>query len=504
MPLKYALSVATAGLLILAFPSFGLAFLAPFALAPLLFAAADEPRPLRRFALGYAAGIVFWAGTCYWIQYVLQHHAGMSTWLSWAGFAGFCLYKALQFGVFSWLAGPVMTTEWAILGVPALWVALERTNSWFGFTWLSLGNAGIDMGIPMRLAPYTGVWGLSFVFATLGTAVALAALRRPRREFIPAAALGLMLLLPALPPPQRGSERAVLVQPAISETADWTPEWIEAQHQRLLALSMRESLKDPERRPALIVWPEVPAPIYYAGDPKVRQEINQLAGSTGAYVIVNTAPRNSRDLPLNSALLVGPDGRPLGRYDKMNLVPFGEFVPWPFGALVNKISTEAGDFAAGTSQNVLPAGRHRIGVFVCYESVFADFVRGFAAKGAEVFVNISNDGWYGATAARDQHLAIVRMRAAENRRWILRATNDGITSTIDPGGRAWRHLPSFVAGAAETGFSWISGLTFYSKYGDWFVWLCVAVFAGVWIGGRAPVRGWLVPAKARRSVTRGG
>jgi len=159
------------------------------------------------------------------------------------------------------------------------------------------------------------------------------------------------------------------------------------------------------------------------------------------------------------------------------LVPFGEFVPWPFKTLVEKVSSEAGDFAAGRAQSTLPMGDHRIGAFVCYESVFPDFVRRFAAGGAELFVNISNDGWYGRSAARYQHLKIVRMRAAENRRWILRATNDGVTAAIDPAGRARVLLPSYTVGAAETGYSWIRPTTFYSRHGDWFVWLAAAVAA---------------------------
>ena len=123
---------------------------------------------------------------------------------------------------------------------------------------------------------------------------------------------------------------------------------------------------------------------------------------------------------------------PVSRYDKVNLVPFGEFVPWPFG-FANKISTEVGDFAPGQRVVVSPVGDHKIGTFICYESVFPNFVRKFAADGAEVLFNISNDGWFGKSAAREQHLSMVRMRAAENRRWILRSTNDGITATIDPG-----------------------------------------------------------------------
>lgn len=488
--LKYALAFATAGLLALPAAGVNLAFLATVALAPLLYAVAREPRGWRRFALGYAAGIAFWAGACYWIHFVLEQHAGMSGFMAWLGFAGFLLYKSLQLGAFAWLAGPVMRTRWAVLAAPALWVAIERTHAWSGFSWFLLGNAGIDMQVPMRLAPVTGVWGLSFVFAATAAALALVALRRPRRELIPLAALPVVLLLPGLPAPARGTETAVLVQPDISESADWTPQWIEQQHEKLLRLSAEAALRQPGRTPALIVWPEAPAPIYYAEDARLREQINRLARETGAYVVINTVPRTAAGEVLNSALIVGPEGKPLGQYSKMNLVPFGEFVPWPFRALVSKISTEAGDFAPGTQQSLLPAGAHSIGAFVCYESVLPGFVRRFADKGAEVFVNISNDGWFGRSPAREQHLAIVRMRAAENRRWILRATNNGITATVDPAGRVWRHLPPFTPAAAETGFSWVSGTTFYSRHGDWLVWLCA-------FGAAAAVAaGWRRPAAA--------
>jgi len=156
-------------------------------------------------------------------------------------------------------------------------------------------------------------------------------------------------------------------------------------------------------------------------------------------------------------------------------VPFGEFVPWPFSGLVDKISTEAGDFATGKQVVVSPVGDHKIGVFICYESVFPNFVRKFAANGAEALFNISNDGWFGKSAARQQHLMIVRMRAAENRRWILRSTNDGITGTIDSAGRLRGTLPLFTQATSYTGFSYISEQTFYTRHGDWLPLVCGVV-----------------------------
>jgi len=158
----------------------------------------------------------------------------------------------------------------------------------------------------------------------------------------------------------------------------------------------------------------------------------------------------------------------------VNLVPFGEYVPWPFG-FANKISTEVGDFTAGKRVVVSPVGDHLLGTFICYESVFPNFVRKFVAGGAEVLINISNDGWFGKSAAREQHLSMVRMRAAENRRWILRSTNNGITATIDSAGRIRGALPQFVEATSYTGFSYVADRTLYTRWGDWFPLLCAMV-----------------------------
>jgi apolipoprotein N-acyltransferase len=175
---------------------------------------------------------------------------------------------------------------------------------------------------------------------------------------------------------------------------------------------------------------------------------------------------------------VAPSGEAVGRYDKVHLVPFGEFVPWPFG-FAKKISTEVGDFQPGDKVVVLPAGGHKIGTFICYESVFPSFVRQFAADGAELLINVSNDSWFDKSAARLQHLEIVRMRAAENRRWLLRSTNDGVTGTIDPAGRLLGTLPNYMESASRTGYSYIKETTFYTSHGDWFPAVCAVLGCGV-------------------------
>jgi len=345
------------------------------------------------------------------------------------------------------------------------------THGSLGFAWLALGNAGIDMGIPMRLAPYAGVYGLSFVFALMAAVLAMAVMRRPRVELLWLAPILLLVLLPPLPPPERGRETALLLQPKISETEQWTPASIETMKRRQVMLSLRGALSESGQPPSIIVWPEVPAPLYYFEDPVLRGMVNNLARAANAYVLLGIVAHTPRGAPLNSAVLVSPEGLPLNRYDKVNLVPFGEFVPWPFG-FANKISTEIGDFAAGNRVVVSPVGVHKIGTFICYESVFPSFVRKFAAGGAEVLFNISNDGWFGKSAAREQHLSMVRMRAAENRRWILRSTNDGITATIDSAGRLRGTLPLYTEATSYTGFNYVNSQTVYTRFGDWFPLLC--------------------------------
>ena len=477
------LAAASGVLLVLAFPPLDASWLAPLSLAPLLVALDREPRPGKRFLLGYIAGVIFWAGACYWIHYPLAVHGSLAPAAAWAAVALLALIKGLHTGLFGLLAGALLSNRWAVLAIPALWVAIERTHGPLGFAWLALGNAGIEMELPARAAPYAGVYGVSFVFALMGTTLALVIRRRPPGRLAPAGVLVVLYLLPKLPAPQPGQETAVLVQPAIPENADWTDSWILRQHERLVLLS--EHAARGSGPVNLIVWPEVPAPVYYDSDPRFRGLVNDLARRTGAWLLINAVPHNAAGAPLNSALLISPEGRPAGRYDKMRLVPFGEYVPRPFGFL-RKVSDEAGDFAAGERLVVLAAGEHRIGAFVCYEAVFPELVRRFVAEGAQVLVNISNDGWYGRTAAREQHLKIARMRAVETRRWLLRATNDGITAAIDPAGRIRRQLPPFTQAAMGVAYSWVDERTLYVRWGDWFVLLCALGAAGALIAGQIP------------------
>ena len=472
--LNAALALLSAALLILTFPQFNIAWLAPVALTPLLVALAREPRWLRRFMLGWACGFVYWFGVCYWIEDTLARYAGVSKLVAWLLFTLFAVTKAMHMAVFAMLAGILIRRWWALPAVAAWWVAVEVTHGPLGFAWLSLGNAGIDMGVPLRLAPITGVYGLSFVFAMMATALALALRRRSRLELLWVLVLPFLAFLPRMPAAERGQEAAVLVQPNISETEEWTTDSVFRMENDLGELTQQSVEMHRVLRPSIAVWPEVPAPLYYEEDPRFQALMNNLARTARVYLLAGVVAHTGDHRPLNSAQLIGPGGFPLTRYDKVNLVPFGEFVPWPFG-FASKVSTEVGDFAPGTRAIVSPVAGHQIGTFICYESVFPNFVRQFVAGGAQVLFNISNDGWFGRSAAREQHLRIVRMRAAENRRWILRSTNDGITATIDPAGRLRGVLPLYTRATSYTGYSYISDQTTYTRLGDWFALLCATI-----------------------------
>jgi len=202
--------------------------------------------------------------------------------------------------------------------------------------------------------------------------------------------------------------------------------------------------------------------------------MGDLARGAQAPVLMGGVGRTPAGDPLNSAFLFEKSGELAAeRYDKIQLVPFGEYIPNAFG-WVNRITHEIGDFVPGTRIVTFPVNGSKLGAFICYESAFPNLVRQFTNAGATVLVNLSNDGYFGHSAAREQHLKLVRMRAAENRRWILRATNDGITAMIDPAGREIARLPLYTQTSAVFGYNSLTELTPYVRFGDWFAWACLA------------------------------
>ncbi len=461
--------------------------------------------PGQAFLLGYASGILWYAGTCYWIYDTMHEHGGLSVAAAALALFLFCLYLGLYHGLFGLLvglaAGPGRDNRRALIAVPFLWVAVELARTRVtGFPWDLLGTAQVDNISLSRITTWTGVYGISFEIMLVNVAVAAAFLvpRKKRNTLLLAAVVAAAVLqagrlvdAPAL----AGDRAALLVQENIPVDENWTRDAFERTLRELTDLSEKAEASSSSASNAtesahgktdLIVWPESPAP-FFTIDPLFRGPVSEMARTTRSWVVTGaigsrplfSQPRSASPEVFNSAALVSPTGEWTARYDKVHLVPFGEYLPFPkLFAFAGGLTKEVGEFKAGTSRAPLDAGSMPLGIFICYESVFPDEVRQFANNGAQVFVNISNDGWYGDSGAYAQHLNQTRMRAIENERWILSATDTGVTASIDPYGRTVARLPRKERGALVAPYALTSVTTFYTRHGDWFAWLCAIISAG--------------------------
>ncbi len=297
MILNWILTLASSVLLVLLFPRFSFVWVAPVALTPLLIACAREDRWRWRFAFGYAAGFIYWYAVCTWIQATLEKYAGVGPFGGLGAVRAFhsAFAKAAQTGVFAALAGILFRSSIAVPGIAALWVALEWTHAWTGFEWLNLGNAGSDMTVPLRLAPITGVWGLSFIFALMSAAIACLILRMPRTQIAWLLLLPGLYLLPDIPGVERGNAAAILVQPNISDDADWTPGLVNSTERQLTMLSLSPVLSH-DGDADLIVWPEMPAP-FYDYDAAFTAINSSIARSAHAALLTGVVGRASDGLP---------------------------------------------------------------------------------------------------------------------------------------------------------------------------------------------------------------
>jgi apolipoprotein N-acyltransferase len=249
--------------------------------------------------------------------------------------------------------------------------------------------------------------------------------------------------------------------------------------------------------PDLVVWPESPAP-FEESDGRFQHSLISIARQIQAPLVVGNigmdySAENQAWSEYNSALVVGADGARIGRYDKIHLVPFGEYVPFQrLLFFARKLTGRVSAFDRGTEREVFRLDGHRYGIFICYEAVFADEVRQFSRLGATVLVNISDDGWYGDTSAPWQHLNMARMRAVENRRWLLRDTNNGVTASIDPYGRVRQSIPRHQTDALPAEYGFRDDITFYTEHGDVFAWLCAILSVGL--------VGWSIRASLRLRI----
>jgi apolipoprotein N-acyltransferase len=499
------------------------------ALLPLLAALVGknrEGKPLTVFQgtlLGYACGFLWYLGNCYWIYQTMHLFGGLSKPIAAGILILFSLYLGLYHAIFAGLMTALRRSRFGVQGAlllsPFLWVAVELARARItGLPWDLLGYAQVDNPLLTRLAPITGVYGLSFIIAAVN-ALWLVRIqlkeRRHTRTLLTLTGVVLVLLyvvaLRKFQPPVRVPTTAVatLVQHNLSVGAEGE---VHESAQDMYNSFTRYSLFPPGMRcngipelagttcsdPAtqrpgyvnggivlqptdLLIWPESPSN-FEERDPAFIDAISSLARAAHAPVIagnigiVADPAKKFGYTPYNRASFITADGTLSGHYDKMHLVPFGEYTPYKkIFFFAGSLLGDVGLFEPGTVRTVFSTGGHHYGTFICYESIFGDEIRQFADEGADVLINIANDGWYGDTGAAWQHLNMVRMRAIENHRWVLRATNTGVTAAIDPYGRVTSAAPRHILTALRVGFGYEQDITFYSHYGDLFAYFCAFI-----------------------------
>ena len=409
----------------------------------------------------------------------------------------FALYLGLYLALFGLLFGAIRR-NWsltaALISSPLLWVAVEFARDRVtGFPWDLLGYTQIDNLTLVRITPWTGVFGLSLVIAVVNMlwAAPIAKLRRTTTwsllslaGVLTATAIWLQFKGP-IPPPADTSATAILLQENLSIGGGAQQESRQAMLASFAALSQHPDFPPQAAggTPNLVVWPESPAS-FLDSDQTYRDFMEHLARRSATPILaddLSLAGRNSDGgySLYNSASFFREDGSYGGRYDKIHLVPFGEYVPYKplfffVGHLLDDLS-----FIPGTQRVLFEDHGRKYGAFICYESIFGDEIRQFVGRGAQVLVNLSDDGWYGDTSAPWEHLDMVRMRAIENDRWVLRSTNTGVTASIDPHGRIVDQMPRHIRGALLAKFDFIDGITFYTRHGDWIAWICAVLTAAL-------------------------
>src|SRR5712691_3517062 len=416
-------------------------------------------KPGIAFASGSLHGLFFVFTSIPWIATVLSVHGGLSTIGGWALLLLMAIAWGILTGSFAWTVHRLSRSSIALacIGAPFAWVTFEFARAHLpeiSFPWNLLGYpAAANAGL-VQLTTVTGIYGLSFLVAGFNALLAWIAAADTsslkRRVAISGASatvlLAAALLGPRFLPQAEAHHFARAVQLNFPESQAYPGDWFQL-HAADLEELRRISLAPSAARPDLLVWPEAPAPFSFqnvqfatfASKLAIEFQHPFLAGAIEWKHAVDPSDKAppGRLVPYNSALLFDAHGQRVFVYDKVHLVPFGEYEPFPLiHRVVTSVSGEVGGFHKGNKYVVgqLPQG-NAFGVFICYEAVFPSEVRRFAENGAQLFINISNDGWCGRSGAAEQHLGMVRVRAVENRRWIVRSTNNGFTVSVDPYGR---------------------------------------------------------------------
>jgi apolipoprotein N-acyltransferase len=458
-------------------------------------------RPRVAFACGFLHGSIFCMTSVPWIATALAVHGGLSCIGGWGVLLLIASVWGILTGMFAWTVQRLSmhSVELACIGAPFVWGTFEFVRAHLpeiSFPWNLLGYpAAANLGF-VQLTAVTGIYGVSFLVAAFNSLLAWcdagpSFTAKRRLAILAVASAGIivaMLVGPRLVPRPQANHVARAVQINLPEAPAYGSDWF-ATHASDMQEAARWSLAPSGNKPDLLVWPEAPAPFSYQ-DPQFAKFATHLASEFGhpflAGVIEWKTPADGASTsghnalaPYNSALMFNAKGERVFSYDKIHLVPFGEYEPFPLiRSIVNRVSDEVGGFRKGQTYGVGPLpGGFSLGIFICYEAIYPGEIRRFAVDGANLLVNISNDGWFGRSAAAQQHLLMARVRAVENRRWLIRVTNSGYTASVDPYGRIFEPLPPDVRAGADLPYDFRTDHTIYTRFGDWFAWLCVLVSA---------------------------
>jgi len=509
----YGIAALSGVLLVLSFPTFDLFPLAWVALSPLL-VILHQNRIDRRQALlaGYVFGLAFFFGTVYWVYHSINVYGHVPLVPSFLIVVGLCAYLAVYPAVFAVLyAHLIRKTDLPVLIVaPVLWTPLEFARSYAltGFPWSSLGYSQYKLLPLIQVSDITGIYGVSFLVMACNGAVADLFLLKSRQKLrplysrLPTAAgfMGLFLVMTCVfgygfyRLSGEGSGRTIkasIVQGNIEQDVKWDLGYRTSVLDTYQTLSRAASGEEPD----LIVWPETALPFVFGREAALTSSFTEFQRRLGSYVLSGTIlarerpggkvllregpPAAGHSVPetphyTNSAVLLDRDGNVSYIYDKIHLVPFGEYVPLrSLLFFVDKLAYGIGDYIPGDShvKAVTPFGS--FGTLICYEIIFPGLVRKFFSQGGDFIVTITNDAWFGTTHGPYQHFSMAVFRAIENRKPVIRAANTGISGFIDSRGRIGRTLPLFMQGVITSKVQTDRTLTVYTKYGDIFSYLCI-------------------------------
>ena len=499
--MDFALALASGALLALSFPKFGHPALAWIALAPLLVAVTHRRQPLRRaFLLGLLTGVMYFAGTLYWLVQTMTTFGGLSTPLAAFAAAVLVAYLSLFPAAFAAIQARLAAVfgTVALLAAPATWAATEmgRTYVLDGFPWELLGYSQSTVLPIAQVASVVGVYGLSAFVTLVAAAAAFAALDRSSWRWRVLAGVGALVIAAGLWGAVRIRDgrltaagtgvRVAVLQGNIPVDQKWDPKLRDAIMSRYIGMT-REAIG---RGAQFILWPESATPMPYEQDVAMGEPIRRLAREARVTLLIGSdqvepvlpSPEAKPEVrSYNAAYLIRPDGATAAIYRKIHLVPFGEYVPFSrVLTFVGPIISAVGDmspFSPGTDAMVLPVAGHSASTAICYEVIYSSLIREFVQNGSELLTTITNDAWYGWSSAAYQHWQQASLRAIEEGRYLARAANTGISGFVDPYGRVLQSSTMFQSAVLVEDVRFIKTRTVYGRTGDLVGWLSVAFTA---------------------------